>query len=373
MTGFTFIDVLLLFGISLGLFLASALIFIKKNNTGANKILALLLVISVIMLLGRLFFLSFFHNVILFRIGTTVDFTVFLFGPLILMFLRKLLFNELLSNREKFYFFIPALLYLGYALWTFSLGSNTYYKNVISGKFHNYFFYIELLGITTNMFFIYHSLKVVNSYKSLKNGNISFDQNIVKFTSLFLGAYTLSISLWLVSFINLYFFKNRINIISYDLVWISIPVFIYIIGIYLLSQPEIFRLSRDKSERKIKTKRLNDSKIQLLESKLKSLINQNHIYRNSDLTLVELASAMKCSTNDLSWLINTHFNTSFYEYINNYRIKEFLELIEKGFLKTHTISAISVDVGFQSKSTFYKAFRMVTGTTPSNYIKNIKT
>jgi len=367
------LDIILLFGISIGLFISTALLLLKKQNVKANRILAAILILAVIMLLGRLFFLRYFKSMLLFRIGTTVDGTVFIFGPLVLYFLNTLLFKNSDNKTFKLMHLLPAFLYACFAVWTYTLSIETYYNRVITGQFGKFYFFVEILGLLTNSFFVYQSFKTLKNYGASIHKSLSFNQGIVKFTYYFLGAYTLSISLWSISFINTYILKNYSRFLSYDMVWISIPVFIYIIGFYVLTQPEIFKVTSETEvkPKKVASNRIPKHKIAALKTDLNHLLKEEKIYHKNDLSLTDLARELNVSTNDLSWLINTNFNTNFYEYINKYRVEEFIERIKNGDSKKHTISAVSLDVGFNSKSTFYKAFKLITNTTPGEYIRAI--
>ena len=51
-------------------------------------------------------------------------------------------------------------------------------------------------------------------------------------------------------------------------------------------------------------------------------------------------------------------------------LEAFLEKIEKKEHKTQTLLSLSMDVGFNSKSTFNKAFKATLQQTPTSYIKS---
>jgi len=367
------LDFVLIFGISIGLFISTSLLFLKKQNYKANKILACVLILAVVMLLGRLFFLRYYKDILLFRLGTTVDGTVFIFGPLVLLFFKTLLFKNHKSRKLLFWYFIPALFYICFAIYTFSLNNKTYYTKVTTGQFNKFYFFIELLGIITNSFFVYKSYILIKKYKQSAVKQIAYNQNIVKFSNYFVSTYTFIILSWVVSFINTYFLKSYSKFINYDVVWISIPILIYIIGFYVLTQPEIFKVKSTTSTKKNTTNRLSKEKIEQLKLAINSVLKEEKLYHKSDLSLPDLAKELEISNNDLSWFINTICKTNFYEFINRYRIEEFIERIKNGDYQKHTISAISLDVGFNSKSTFYKAFKLITNTTPVNYIKKLNT
>lgn len=102
------------------------------------------------------------------------------------------------------------------------------------------------------------------------------------------------------------------------------------------------------------------------------MINEK-VYFNHKLTLVDLAKRLNTSTNNVSWLLNNIHKCTFYDYINTYRVKAFVEKIHNGEHHHHTLLALSMDSGFNSKSTFNKAFKAVINDTPSNYIKKLNT
>lgn len=101
--------------------------------------------------------------------------------------------------------------------------------------------------------------------------------------------------------------------------------------------------------------------------KLTILIEQQPIWRNPDLTLVELASMLGTNRTTLSNLIRDAGYDGFYGFLNTYRIKEFIKIIEKEEITS--IHETFFDVGFRSKSTAVRYFRKETGTTPSEYLQ----
>ena len=68
-------------------------------------------------------------------------------------------------------------------------------------------------------------------------------------------------------------------------------------------------------------------------------------------------------------MLNNTYQTTFYDFINGYRVMEFVKKVVNEEHIQHTILALSMDVGFNSKSTFNKAFKSKMNETPSNFIK----
>ncbi|WP_422614486.1 helix-turn-helix domain-containing protein [Ascidiimonas aurantiaca] len=79
---------------------------------------------------------------------------------------------------------------------------------------------------------------------------------------------------------------------------------------------------------------------------------------------------MNTNRHKASQAINTAFDKSFYQLINSCRIEESKELIENE--KELSVKTIMYEVGFVSKSSFYAAFKGLTGKTPLEYRNLVK-
>ena len=98
--------------------------------------------------------------------------------------------------------------------------------------------------------------------------------------------------------------------------------------------------------------------------KLTQAMEADHLYRDPNLTLGILAQHIGVSLNYVSQTLNQHMGQSFFEFVNLWRVKEAIPLVEKS---ETTVLAIAYDVGFNSRSSFYSAFKRVTGLTPTAY------
>lgn len=105
----------------------------------------------------------------------------------------------------------------------------------------------------------------------------------------------------------------------------------------------------------------------LLKSYAKRLergMTENRLYKNPEVTLTSLADEIGINSHHLSQVLNTQFKQKFYEFINEYRIKEAQLLLKSS---QDTTLQIALEVGFNNKATFHKYFKKYTGTTPSQY------
>ena len=189
-----------------------------------------------------------------------------------------------------------------------------------------------------------------------KKEQLSFRQSALFFVRILLIASGSILLAWMVSFLGSYIFRLNTLIVSYDLVWTAIPLLIYIVGFFALRQPELFRV-RLKEKSKPQARELIDQQsVTSLKEALSKLMNEDKVYLDNELTLVNLSKKLNTSTNKLSWLLNTVYKSTFYDFINEYRVKAFISKLEQDEHKIKTLLSLSMEVGFNSKSTFNKAF-----------------
>lgn len=105
----------------------------------------------------------------------------------------------------------------------------------------------------------------------------------------------------------------------------------------------------------------------ILFKKIDDLIVEDKLFLNEKLTLALLSKKMMVNQKYLSQAINNSKKISFTTYINELRIKHFIELLENKESKHLSFEALAQESGFNNTSTFNRAFKNITGLTPSEY------
>lgn len=103
---------------------------------------------------------------------------------------------------------------------------------------------------------------------------------------------------------------------------------------------------------------------------LTNLMKQDKPFTNPELTLGEIAEQLRVHPNKLSQVINSVTQKNFYDYINSWRVDEFIHLVNKPDNRNYTLLSIAFECGFNSKSSFNRNFRKITGLSPSEYLKD---
>lgn len=95
------------------------------------------------------------------------------------------------------------------------------------------------------------------------------------------------------------------------------------------------------------------------------LMEQEKLYLNNNLKLTDVAERLGSNRNVISACINTQFGCSFSQFISKYRVEHAKEL-----LRQHPdlkIAEVWIESGFTTESSFFRAFKAITGMTPSDF------
>ena len=364
---FSLIDIILFIGLSQGMFLGISLRLLEQRNTSANNVLSVTIFLSVVMLAGRIVAMRFTGDWVA-RIAVIVDTTIFLFGPLFYTYARRLAFNETPRFRLDSNHYLLSVVHALYAI-TFSLLPQEYFRSYQEGVWVQIIgFIVETLGLLSLWYYTLKCIWLIHNHKKSNSKNLSYDLGIRKYLVAFTIALSITAGLWLISYISSYFLRVQFPYVNYTTLWISIPLFIYVVGYFSFRQPEIFRVPFE-TKSILERPRLKPKEIEVLRKKLDHIVKEERIFLRSDLTLKSLAEDLGTSPNNLSWLLNQVYQKSFYDYINALRVEEVIGKIEENIHERHTILAIAFDSGFKAKSTFNKVFKNQTGLTPTQFIK----
>lgn len=111
---------------------------------------------------------------------------------------------------------------------------------------------------------------------------------------------------------------------------------------------------------------LSHESLEHYKTQLSELMSQEQAYLHPDMTLPKLSELVRCPINHLSQVINAGFGVSFFDYLNQYRIENAKKLLREKE-STHTILTVAFEVGFNSNSAFYAAFKKSCGQTPAQF------
>jgi AraC-like DNA-binding protein len=116
---------------------------------------------------------------------------------------------------------------------------------------------------------------------------------------------------------------------------------------------------------------LNEKVAESIHHDLKFLMQTEKCFRDGALTLTQLSQKLNVHPNNLSQVINSLEGKNFYDYINDQRVEEFKQLVKQAENQKYTLLYLAYECGFNSKTSFNRNFKNVTGFSPSEYLKQI--
>lgn len=155
---------------------------------------------------------------------------------------------------------------------------------------------------------------------------------------------------------------------SYGIIGLS-ALLLYIILFKLVVSPKAVL---PKGDTKVyKTSSLNRSKVEVYKIEFLRLMDDEKLFKDSNITVNDMAEKMGIPRQHLSEILNVHMKTSFQDYTNKRRVEEFVACLKNNAFSNYTIMGIANEVGFKSKSSFNTTFKKIYKTTPSQYKKTL--
>ncbi|ELR73249.1 putative alpha-dextrin endo-1, 6-alpha-glucosidase [Fulvivirga imtechensis AK7] len=150
-------------------------------------------------------------------------------------------------------------------------------------------------------------------------------------------------------------------LIKFDLPLLLLSFQILLLTWLTIKKPEFFK-TKDRS--------IPTPEIEKLKEIIHRVMTMEKPYCKSDLSLNELSEIVCIKPHLLSKVINEGFNHNFRDFVNKYRVEEFIRHVNSDHYKNYTYLAVAYEVGFNAKSTFNVAFKRFTKVTPREYFKN---
>lgn len=120
---------------------------------------------------------------------------------------------------------------------------------------------------------------------------------------------------------------------------------------------------------KYQKSRIEEEEVLRIEEKLVICMEREKMYLNPDLKLQDVANFIGCSAVDLSQVLNLYKHINFTDYINQYRVEEFILRVQDKSAARFTLASLSEQCGFSSRTSFFRSFKKLKGKSPAEYIK----
>lgn len=102
---------------------------------------------------------------------------------------------------------------------------------------------------------------------------------------------------------------------------------------------------------------------------LKKKIEAGLLYQDPELSVGSLAEQLGMPAHELSRIINLGLKKNFSDFINEFRVRDVMAKMHDPSYKHLTLLGIAYESGFNSKTTFNRIFKQMTGKSPAEYKK----
>ncbi len=359
-----FIILLFLCFVFLGGVLSLLFLLKKKGDRMANALLALYTFLFSTELLNNALRWSgaikterFIHfNLVHFPLWT-------IYGPLLYIYVRRVVTLKGFHWKDLF-FLMPTFLIVGTLFPFYKMNATQKLPIVLEGKefqFVPWPWYGIWLVVALLFFYAFFTY-----FRFWQNKKVGYREN--QWMKWFVGSY-----FGFAFMFGLYIFLVWFGLLDpkYDyFVDVVIVFFIAQLAFFGFVQPEVFEgkaIEKILPFVKYRKTGLSDALSLEMKKKLLRVMETEKPYFNNELRLDDLSRLMNLSRNHTSQIINEHFNLSFFDFINKYRVMEAKNLLMKNDENKLNMTQIAYDVGFNNRASFYKAFKKFTEVNPTAY------
>ena len=147
---------------------------------------------------------------------------------------------------------------------------------------------------------------------------------------------------------------------------ISLPILIFIFFWIVQTNPKLDNFLPKKNQKDMRL--ALSSKYAFAHQRLIKLMEEDHVYTDFDLNINMLAQKVGIPEHRLRNLINQFMGyRNFPSFLNHYRIKYAKSMLSDIGKSRSPILTIAMDSGFQTVSTFNRAFKSIEKETPSDF------
>lgn len=356
---------LVYFGFFQSLFLLGIYLFSFKNRKHINKFMVILIAIVSLGLLGKVIQSSGLvtYN---FRYTAMSEFSALLFGPTIYLFTRSILHKTTYQTVDLLHY-VPGITYSMFILLYFIIPSDTVISDRLkTGELNRVIYACHAAAIVVNVSYWWLGRKIFKDFLRKTQDEISYELH-ASFLKNFLTITGVCLLIWTVLFLTSFFDFPMLERNARPYIWILLTLIILFITYYIMLYPQVLRAVQVLKQKKYHQSKLTIDDMEQLKLQLDRLMLEKKPYLNGKLLKTELALMLGVNSPELARLLNENVGMNFFEYVNYYRIKEFVNLAntEKG--KQLTFFGLAQESGFNSKTTFNKSFKKLMGVSPSVY------
>lgn len=303
-----------------------------------------------------------------------------LYGTLLWFYARSLVEHPFTVKKKDALHLLPFIIFFAFMMVPVMLG-----KEQLANQYWGY----PIVKLIVTPFYLIATFLLLKKHQAELKNAYSFIGNMHFYWLSWITAG--AVILWVIACIgniyNLISPSEGVYVLGDYFLLSLLSVFLFILGYVGINRTEVFMANREiqeatyqhyppaekQEQASVKTpEKTSSAKEELLYKQLLAIMEEKKPYLDPQLSLHKLSEISEISNSKLSLLINQHSNENFYEFVNQYRVKTVQEKLKAGLLKDYSLLGIATESGFNSKASFNRIFKKTTGTTPSQYAKQLE-
>ncbi|WP_190810636.1 AraC family transcriptional regulator [Flagellimonas sp. S3867] len=348
-------------------FVFGFLLLEKKENRFANRFLSLALICMCLTFTPYMLDPSFWNQ---YRWLAWMPFSFsYWIGPAFYFYVRTLTNPSFRFTKKHLWHFSPLILNYIHSIYHLVYTGNHF-------PYHWFHFVAELLesmAVISILTYMVLSFKLVKQYQRQLLNNVS------SFTKIDLEWVKKTIAVIVVSFVLIFVFlcvSSGISGMVFFNQWneyraailLLYACMLYWISIHGYRQAQTIKITKPKD---FSTDIPDKESIRIIDQ-LHGVMTMEKLFRNPELNLTSLSKTIGISERSISEALNGHLHKNFYQFVNEYRVKDVQEKLMDPKNSHLKILSLAFDAGFNSKATFNRLFKGYTGVTPKEFkIQNL--
>ncbi|WP_295800558.1 ABC transporter permease [Mucilaginibacter sp.] len=351
--------------ISIGLTFALQLWFTKRINRPANRFLSLALGVIVLWMTWIL--------------GVDIGLTTYFprwswlplqfslaLGPLLYFYVLKITRPEYNFRWKDLLHFSPLLLQQGVLVLEIKESIRTGAATFDTLTSHQLIPVLQALAFISVIVYLYWSFRLIERfYRRLKFNNVSDRYRYqLRWLHRSLTGFSLLWLLWIpFTAVDYFYYHRQLSIHAYYPLCFLLAVMTIWMGAIAFLRQEAGVLAGTPPF----SKPPPPAEMKERGSWLKKVVKANYYYQDPELSLNSLAAKLELTTHELSRIINTALKKSFNDFIHEYRVADVIRKMQDPAYDHITLLGIAYESGFNSRTTFHRIFKQMTGKSPAEY------
>jgi len=302
------------------------------------------------------------------------DLAYWLEGPFLLFYTRSVVYRNYHLGKIEWAYFLPFVLYALHQLFNyFALPHDVKYSILTEPSLHPTPAYISKITLFREVFRVAMGLLClyeIRRYRAHLRDEYSDTENLdLGWLNLLCFGF-LAIRIWAVFVALAYILSNDSGFhINFEIMGLignyTTFLLVSLLIFYSLRMSPILQGIELLHEEPAPVQHIGEQELKRLES----VMSDKKPHLTHSLTLQELADLVGLPQRQLSTIINRHYDKSFFEFINFYRVEEAKKMLADR-QNSDSVLNIMLDSGFSSKAAFNRFFKQYVGCTPSEYRRN---